>query len=105
MSRYLIAQTHATEWIIDYSEERYYRRPLRERVDPPSVEDRLVSNTWHPYTSVKIMHGFVDDMEPESWLKIKTPDLGPEQRGIESGAIRRMCRTDDFDEIEWSGVD
>jgi hypothetical protein len=97
MSRYLICQTENTEWLIDYVEEVYHRRPLREREDPFSLSDRLVSGVWHKFTSVKILQ---DGLPPR--LSIKTPDLGPEQFGILSGDILRIARVDDLTEFEWS---
>ena len=97
MSRYLIVQTENTEWLVDYVEEAYHRRPLRERSDPMSVSDRLVSGVWHKFTSVKILQ---DGLPPR--LSIKTPDLGPEQFGILSGDILRIARVDDLTEFEWS---
>ena len=76
MSRYLIVQTENTEWLVDYVEEAYHRRPLRERSDPMSVSDRLVSGVWHKFTSVKILQ---DGLPPDSASRRQTS--GPSSSG------------------------
>jgi hypothetical protein len=92
-SRYLVALTENTHWIVDYQEKQYIRIPRRERTAPHSVAGRLVDNVWHKYSTLKIV---IDPDTHERHLRLKTPDLPISiQRGIESGMILRLGRVNE----------